>query len=70
VIGADDGGSMFRRKIRRDFSRNRARLFFPGAQSTAERVDYAPLHFVHDLLGKIFKPERARVIGQLMSKRL
>src|SRR5205085_11249344 len=35
VIRADDYGSMFRRKIRGNFSRNRARLFFPRAQRAA-----------------------------------
>ena len=69
VIRADDCRSVFRRKIGSDFSRNDARLFVPRAQCATQRVNHAPFHFVHDFFGKILKPKRGRIIGELMSKR-
>ena len=49
VIGADDSAAIFCRKIRRDFTRNHARLFVPGPEGATERVDHAAFHLVHDL---------------------
>ncbi len=57
VVRPDDCRSILRRKIRRDFARDRARLFVPGADRAAERIDHAPFHFVNDVLGKIFEIE-------------
>src|SRR5882672_8201664 len=69
VIGAKDRGSVFRREISRYSSRNHKRFFLPCAERAAQRIDYAPFHFVHHFLRKILKSPRARVIGKLMSKR-
>jgi hypothetical protein len=55
-------------KIGSYFSRDHERFFF-HAPSAQLRIDHTPFHFVHDFLRKILKPQRARVISKLMSKR-
>src|SRR4029077_19881392 len=65
----NDRRSVFSRKIESDFSRNDARLFVPRAQSASQRVNDTPFHLVHHFFGKILKPERGGVTGELMSKR-
>ena len=69
VSSAKDCRSLFGRKIRSDFSRNRTWLFLPCSQRAAQRINDAPFDFVHNVFGKIFVSQRARVIGELMGKR-
>ena len=67
-VCADNRRAILRRKIRRDLARDHARLFVPGPERAAERIDHAPFHLVNDVLGKIFEIERTGVFGELMSE--
>src|SRR5262249_58162827 len=69
VIRTNYCRSLTCKKMQSYISRNCARLFLPCSQRAAQRIDDAPFHLVHDLLGKILKSERTRVISELMSKR-
>src|SRR5207253_4645706 len=53
---SDNCRSILRRKFRRDFSRDRARLFIPRSQRATKRIGYAAPHFVHH-----FRSEERRV---------
>src|ERR1700676_117722 len=70
VIRSDDGRSILCRKLRRDFTRDHARLLVPRPKGASERVDHTSLYLMHSLLRKIFELKRAGVIGELMSERL
>src|SRR5437867_8848375 len=69
VVRADNGRTMFRRKFRRDFTRNPAGLFVPCAQRTAYRIDYSPSYFVHSFSREIFETQGRSVFGKLMGER-
>ena len=70
MMHADYGRALFCRKIASDLARNPAGLFPPSAESTADRIDEAPFHFMDRLGRKIFKAKCACVFGKLISQSL
>jgi hypothetical protein len=57
---------MFRREIRRDIARDRARLFVPGPEGATERVDQSPLHFLDHILREVLEIQGAGEMGELV----
>jgi len=70
VMRAYHGCTLFCRKITSDLARNPTRLFPPGSEGAADRIDYPPFHFMHRLGRKIFKAKGACVFGKLISQSL
>src|SRR5437016_14536145 len=68
VVRADNGRTMFRRKLRRDFPRNPAGLFVPCAQRTTYGIDYSPSHLVPSFARWIAETQGPMVFRKLMGE--
>ena len=69
MFRADDGGPVFRGKIRGNLPRDRARRFVPRPERAAERINHSALHLMDDGRRKVFKFERTGEFSEIMSER-